>query len=199
MKYKTFFFSLSLAGAVAIALQRRLRAAIEAAKPMRFGLLFVIGSCFQMLTLAQTPSEVLSTLAVSRIVLMADGKEISESAATAKPGDILEYIVEYRNGGKTTARQLEATLPIPSGTEFLPEWAKPAGAMASLDGAKFEPIPLKRKVKQADGKLVEQLIPYVEYRYLRWPAQDLAAGKNTRYIARTKVSASVPAGTDAKK
>jgi len=157
----------------------------------RFGfrsllLFFVVISPFAR---AQSADDVSSTLVVNRVVTQADGKETKEPAKTAKPGDLLEYVAEYRNTGKTPAKKLEATLPIPSGTEYVPDSAKPAGAWASLDGNTFEPMPLKRKVKQTDGKLVEELIPYVEYRFLRWPAQDLPAGQSLKYSVRAKLPA----------
>jgi uncharacterized repeat protein (TIGR01451 family) len=157
----------------------------------RFGfrsilLFFVVLSPFAH---AQNANDVSSTLIVNRVATPAGGKETSEPAKTAKPGDMLEYVAEYRNTGKAPAKKLEATLPIPSGTEYVPDSAKPAGAWASLDGNTFEPVPLKRKVKQPDGKLIEELVPYAEYRFLRWPAQDLPAGQSLKYSARAKLPA----------
>lgn len=148
--------------------------------------------------LGQSVSDVTSTLIVSRIVVQPDGKEASEPAKTAKPADVLEYIAEYRNSGSRAATRLEATLPIPSGTEYVPDSAKPATAMASLDGVTFDVIPLKRKVKQPDGKIAEQLVPYAEYRFLRWPPRDLATGNSVTYTARAKVFADAPVNSESK-
>lgn len=142
---------------------------------------------------AQSANEVSSTLTVNHVVAQPDGKEVSEPAKTAKPGDVLEYIAEYRNSGSGTAKKLEATLPIPLGTEYIPNSANPAGALASVDGTIFEPAPLKRKVKQADGTLVEQPVPLAEYRFIRWQPQDLPAGKSLKYSARAKMSTDAPA------
>jgi uncharacterized repeat protein (TIGR01451 family) len=116
-----------------------------------------------------------NTLSVHRIVGTA-ASESSEPASTARPGDVLEYVAEFRNAGASTARGLRATLPLPVGTEFLPGSQHPANALGSVDGVSFDALPLKRLVKQADGTLREELVPAREYRYLRWPAADLAAG-----------------------
>lgn len=146
----------------------------------------------------QASADLVSTLSVTRAAVAASGKEVNEPASTAKPGDVLEYTVDYRNSGKSAVRQLQATLPVPAGTEFILNSARPSGAMASLDGVQFENIPLKKRTQQADGKVVEQLVPYAQYRFLRWPAQDLAAGKNVAYVAQAKVSQD-PAGGESKK
>jgi len=140
-----------------------------------------------VLASAQGGGDVTSKLTVTRIVKAQDGKETRAAADTAKPGDVLEYVAEYRNGGKTPARKLEATLPIPAGTEFLSATAKPAEVRASVDGTKFEAVPLKRKVRRADGSTVEEVVPTSEYRFLRWAPRDLAAGRSARYSARVRL------------
>lgn len=140
---------------------------------------------------AQGSGDVVSTLSVNRITTNAQRTEIAEPVKTAKPGDVLEYVADYKNNGKNAAKSLEATLPIPVGTEYIPDSARPSASQASVDGATFESLPLKRKVKQADGKLVEQPVPYADYRFLRWPARDLDAGKILAYSTRVKVVADV--------
>ena len=159
-------------------------------------LLFVIAH----IALAQGSGDVASTLYVKRISVNAEGKEVAEQARSAKPGDVLEYVADYTNRGKNTAKSLEATLPIPAGTEYLPDSARPAPSLASADGTTFLQLPLKRKVRQADGTLVEQPLPYAQYRFLRWPARDLGAGKNLLYSTRVKVLAdATPAAPAVKK
>lgn len=152
------------------------------ARSLPLSLLVLVGAA-----LAQSNGEVTSTLTVTRIVAGKDGKETRAAADEARPGDVLEYVAEYRNAGKAPARKLEATLPIPAGTEFLSATAKPADVRASLDGAKFEAVPLKRKVRRADGSVVEELVPTSEYRFLRWSPRDLAAGRTARYSARVRL------------
>ncbi len=137
---------------------------------------------------ASARADVTSQLSAVKVTASADGKEVFAPAPSVKPGELIEYRVDYRNKGDESARALEVTLPIPVGLEYLPSSAQPAGARASLDGKAYQAMPLKRMVKGADGKEVEQLIPVAEYRFLRWSASDLAAGKTARYTARMRVS-----------
>jgi uncharacterized repeat protein (TIGR01451 family) len=134
-------------------------------------------------------AQVTSSLLVDRINTSADGREARESASSARPGDQLAYAAAYANTGKQAVRQLEATLPIPTGTTLLAGSAKPVGARASTDGLRFAGMPLKRRVKTADGRDIEELVPLAEYRYLRWLPQDLAAGASTTVMARVKLDA----------
>ncbi len=121
-------------------------------------------------------------------VTQAEGKEVFVSADAAKPGEIIEYRAAYRNVGDQPLHRVEATLPIPIGTELLLAGVRQSGARASVDGARFETIPLKRKVKQPNGKEVEQLVPYAEYRFLRWNVGTLDPGKGAVYAARVRVN-----------
>lgn len=160
------------------------------------GLLLVIAHA----ALAQSGAQVASTLSVTRIALNAEGREVAEPANSAKPGDVLEYVADYTNQGKHTALRLQASLPIPFGTEYLPNLpnsATPAPSLASVDGITFQPIPLKRQVRQANGTLLEQPLAYAQYRFLRWPAHDLAAGKHLLYSTRVKVAADATSATSA--
>ncbi len=116
----------------------------------------------------------------------ADGRESRANADTAKPGDILEYVVTYRNTTREPVRDLQATLPIPPATELVPGSARPATVRASLDAREFAAVPLKRKVKR-DGRELEESIPLHEYRYLRWAIAELRAGESMTFTARVRV------------
>jgi uncharacterized repeat protein (TIGR01451 family) len=116
-----------------------------------------------------------------------NGAEKLAPAEQAKPGDTLQYEAVYRNESSRSVENLQATLPIPQGVEFVPGTAKPAAPQASLDGKTFAPIPLKRTVTTADGKTQEQDVPTSEYRALRWTFPQLEAGKSLSVTARTRV------------
>ena len=137
---------------------------------------------------ASARADVTSELSAVKVAMGADGNEAFAPAPSVRPGELIEYRVDYRNKGDESARALEVTLPIPVGLEYLPSSAQPAGARASLDGKSYQAMPLKRMVKGADGKEIEQLIAVAEYRFLRWSASDLGAGKTARYTARMRVS-----------
>jgi uncharacterized repeat protein (TIGR01451 family) len=128
------------------------------------------------------------TLEVKKVVIDAEGKELLKSADAVQPGDLLEYTAIYRNVSKKGIRGLEATLPIPNYTEYQPNSVSPSGARASLDKANFAAMPLKRIVKRENGVDVEQVIPYSEYRSLRWYPGELAAGEVRHFSTRVRVA-----------
>lgn len=137
---------------------------------------------------ASAKDDVAVSLTASRVTVKPGGRESLVAAEKANPGDVLEYRASYRNTAPAPVRQLAATLPIPAGTEFVPGTAEPAGAMASLDGRTFEAMPLKRKVRLADGREVVQDVPSSEYRYLRWTIAEIAGGAERSVRARVRVS-----------
>lgn len=137
---------------------------------------------------AQTPAKdpVEARLEVRKIVRAPDGRESTAAADSVKPGDVLEYVVTYRNNGAQAVRDFIATLPIPQATELVAGSERPAGASASVDSRDFGPVPLKRKVRR-DGREVEEAVPSRDYRALRWRAPELKAGQQVRYSARVRV------------
>ena len=160
----------------------------------------VILSLISGSAVAQTPQNVVVTMEVKKVAKGEDGKETMLSAEQAKPGDILQYTATYANKTKKIWRDLEATIPIPTYTEYVPGSSRPAGAKASLDGQKFQSIPLRRKVTQADGKELTQLVPYGEYRSLRWFTGKLMENQELKFSTRVKVlSNEAPAAPSAEK
>jgi uncharacterized repeat protein (TIGR01451 family) len=140
---------------------------------------------------AQKAPDPLESRLVARKVVTVEGRESLVDAASARPGDVIEYVATYRNGGKATIRGLQATLPIPPQTEYLPGSARPARAQASTDGRTFADMPLKRTVTR-NGAQVEELVPYREYRALRWNAGELGGENSLAFTARVRVSEGQP-------
>jgi hypothetical protein len=135
-------------------------------------------------------------------VTIAEGKEVLGSAAQAKPGDVIEEVATYTNLSKKNTRRVEATLPVPQYTEPVLGSVLPANAKASTDGTTFAAIPLKKKVRQANGVTVEQPVPLAEYRFLRWSAIELAPEKKFVASARFRLlenAAPTTTATTAKK
>lgn len=130
-------------------------------------------------------------------VTVTDGKETFAAADKARPGDVLEYRAVYTNDGRTAVNHLDATLPVPTGLEYLPKSAAPAVVLASTDGKSFAPVPLLRKERTADGREVVREVPLSEYRALRWTVGTLAAKESRTVRARMRVTplASVAAVT----
>lgn len=121
-------------------------------------------------------------------VVVENGREVMQSAAIAKPDDVLEEVATYTNTSNLVLKSVEATLPIPPNTELVMASVKPANAKASIDGKSFSKIPLTRKVRQPNGVEVEQPVPLGEYRYLRWYPGELQPGKPMSFSARFRVA-----------
>ena len=135
-----------------------------------------------------------SELKVWSVVKQADGAETLQPAQTVKPGDVLQYSTVYTNPGQRAVNRLVTNLPIPVGTEWVATGTVPSTVLASLDGKVFAPVPLMRKTRRADGQLVDVPVPLAEYRSLRWPEQQLAAGASFTNTVRVRViSAPTPA------
>ena len=141
-----------------------------------------------------------SELKVWSVVKQADGAETLQPAQTVKPGDMLQYVAVYMNSGHRPVTRLLASLPIPAGTELVGASAVPREVQASIDGKVYAAVPLLRKARRADGQLVDVPVPLAEYRHLRWPEQQVAAGASFTTSARVRVvsaSAATPTATSA--
>ena len=132
-----------------------------------------------------------SELQVWNVVKKADGAEALLPAQSVKPGDVLQYTAVYRNADSRAVSHLVASLPIPAGTELVDASAVPREVQASLDGRVYAATPLMRKLRRADGQMVDVPVPLTEYRYLRWPEQQIAAGASFSTSARVRVVSSL--------
>lgn len=154
--------------------------------PRRLALaLFVVGVLSHGVAVAE--GDVSVALSAYRVT-MSQGKEAFVPAEQARPGEVIEYRAVYKNTGKQPVKDLMATLPVPQGLEYLPKTAQPVRILASLDGKNYAPVPLMRKTKGADGRLVDKEVPVSEYRWLRWPVGTLAASGETQVRARMRVT-----------
>src|ERR1044071_1223016 len=131
---------------------------------------FLIGQSF-----AQNASDVHVTLKAQKVLRAKDGKETLQTAERAFPGEVIQYDAIYQNYSKQGVHNLQPTLPIPSGLEYIPQSTAPAPAKASLDGRNFAAIPLTRPVTMPDGAVKQEPVPYSEYRALRWEIGDLGS------------------------
>lgn len=149
---------------------------------LMWGLLLWATSVF-----AVEPGQVQVDLHAFQVLPAQGGKLVP--ATEARPGDVIEYRVTYRNPGKQAARQVNATLPVPpGGMAYLEGSATPTLIQASTDGVHFAAPPLKRDVLTRDGRRVTETIPPTEYRFLRWNLGDLAAGQAITVTARMRLA-----------
>ena len=160
-----------------------------AARPSTLWLLALAGCAVLCSGPAQADQPSLSsTLQVHRVVLQADGSEALQAATAVQPGDVLQYATVFSNPGARPVQRLQASLPIPQGTELVAASTQPRVVLASLDGKVFQPMPLMRKTRRADGQWVDVAVPLAEIRALRWPEQQLAAGASLSTSARVRIS-----------
>ena len=136
---------------------------------------------------AQKAGDVAVTLKAQKVLRSTEGKEVLQVADRAMPGEIIQYDALYKNQSRSSVRQLEPTLPIPAGLEYIADSAKPAPTRASLDGKTFAPIPLMRPVTLPSGETKQEAVPLSEYRALRWELGDLDAGKTALVSARARL------------
>lgn len=139
---------------------------------------------------ARTGASVVVELTQAKVTLDEKGVEHLTDAATVKPGDVIEYRAAYTNQSTKEVTGLVANLPIPEGMEYLPNSAKPSARLPTVatKDSQYGVEPLKRK----NASQREELIPYGEYRAIRWQLGLLPAGGVTQVSARAKVETVVP-------
>jgi uncharacterized repeat protein (TIGR01451 family) len=150
----------------------------------------VAGAFLAVGPLAWAQANVQSELVAEKVARSATGDLARSPATSAKPGELVVYTARYRNVGKDAARALVLTVPVPPGMDYQGAQAaeKPVPTLASLDGKTYAPIPLTRKVRDAQGREMVQQVPLAEYRFLRWNVPQLAAGASVSVQLTAKVS-----------
>ena len=138
-----------------------------------------------LLSVAHADEALTSKLEARKVIVAKNGSEVLMPTKRVQQNDVVEYRSVYRNEGKQVLHDIAATLPIPAGFEFIEAHA--AGALASVDGQTFAPMPLTRVVKTENGEQVK-LVPLSEYRFLRWHLGDLAPGARASVSARVRLS-----------
>ena len=118
-----------------------------------------------------------------------DGKETLVATDKAAPGQIMEYSALCKNESANTVTNLQPIIPIPVGTEYVLESAKPVALSASTDGSVFKPLPLQRDVKQADGSIKQEPAPAADYRAVKWSISELRPDAVSIVSLRVRVAA----------
>jgi uncharacterized repeat protein (TIGR01451 family) len=150
-------------------------------------------ACLALAGVAWAQSAPVSSQLQVEKVETVDGKSVLHPVQASKPGDVLEYRVTYTNHSAAAVQGLVASLPIPAGTTLLDGSQLPPDALASTDGTTFAPLPLLRRVRQADGRERLAAVPLEDYRALRWNLGILAAGASREVSARVRVNTAAPA------
>ena len=111
-----------------------------------------------------------------RVITTEDGEEDFLPAQKAKPKDIIEYRLTYKNNGTDPVRNIFITDPIPSGTEYVEESAsepKSGRVEFSIDSGKsYHDWPIEITEETKDGrKVVKQATPEM-VTHIRWTLTD---------------------------
>lgn len=121
-----------------------------------------------------------------------DGKTQLKPATDGKPGQVIEYNGTYQNNGSGPVSKLLVTLPVPVGTTYVAGSAEPAlGAQASVDGVRFAPVPLMRRIRAVDGTERREPVPLADYRAIRWEISTLAPNASAEVKMRVSIDAFV--------
>ena len=126
-------------------------------------------------------AEALSVNLQAKQIVTENGKQVLKTVNRANSGDVIQYQAIYRNNIQKPMTDLALTLPVPANMVYVSS-SSPAPTQASLDGKKFENLPIMRKV---NGKMVE--VPVSQYRALRWIVKTLPAQQSTTVSLNAKV------------
>jgi len=121
----------------------------------------------------EAPRIALSTGVEKEVVVEKDGRQVTERIPLdkASPGEILVYTITYNNEGKTVAKDILVTDPIPTGTIYVLDSAegKDAQITFSIDGGRtYSKPPVKYKTKRQDGREEETEAPAALYTHVKW-------------------------------
>ena len=121
-----------------------------------------------------------------------EGRESLHAASVAEPGNVLEYHLTYTSRATKPLAMQYISVPVSPNTVYLKGSASVSATsefQVSLDGGKtWSSGPVKRQIKDKDGKLQEVVVPESEYTNLRWHEKsDIAPGAVKQYHYRVKV------------
>lgn len=126
-------------------------------------------------------AEALSVNLQAKQIVTENGKQVLKTVNRAKSGDVIQYQAIYRNNIQKPMTNVALTIPVPASMVYVSS-SSPAPVQASLDGKKFENLPILRKV---NGKMVE--VPASQYRAVRWIVKTLPAQQSATVSINTKV------------
>jgi uncharacterized repeat protein (TIGR01451 family) len=113
-------------------------------------------------------------------------------ATSASPGEVLEYVLSYRNDGDEAATNAVIEDPIPKGTTFLANTATGENAEItfSSDGGKTFAVPVKLtyEIKLASGAVERRVATPAEYTNVRWTVKQIAPGARGQVSFRVRVN-----------
>ena len=111
-----------------------------------------------------------------QVIVTKDGKEDFQPAEKAKPKDIIEYRLTYKNSGTDPVQNIFITDPIPSGTEYIEASASQPDkgtVKFSIDGGKsYKSWPIEIIEKTKSGRENVTLATPEMVTHIRWTLTD---------------------------
>ena len=111
-----------------------------------------------------------------------------------RPGNVVEYHARYTNTGPDAVR-VQALLPVPAHTEYLANSARSSGNFtvhAAAGNGAFAAEPLQQSIVNGQHQTIHTLVPYVQYRAIRWQLGLLPPGKSEWVALRVRVAQETP-------
>ncbi len=113
-------------------------------------------------------------------------------ATSVAPGDVVEYVLAYRNEGDAPATDANIDDAIPKGTTYVANSAAGEGAEVgfSSDGGKtFAPaVKLTYEYRLPNGAVERRVATPAEYTHVRWTLKTVPAGATGKVSFRVKVN-----------
>ncbi|MGL4653457.1 hypothetical protein [Cetobacterium sp.] len=127
-------------------------------------------------------AEVKTELTSYKVLVDKEGVKSKVEATEAAPGDIIGYNFFISNGTEEALEKISPTIPIPSGTTFIPEEGEPKNYLVSINERDFSPYPIMQ-----DGVPVDDS----QYRLVSWNIEKLAPGESLNLEVQVKVNGGV--------
>jgi uncharacterized repeat protein (TIGR01451 family) len=116
------------------------------------------------------------------VVVDEDGKQVEKRvpATDVVPGDVIVYILTYKNKGDEAARNVVLNDPVPEGTIYIADSAFGSSAEVtfSIDGKHFKKPSLLTYTVQVNGKEEERKASPEKYTHIRWVVKEIPQGKS---------------------
>lgn len=121
---------------------------------------------------AQPPSPIVTSLSALIVGVNAAGQETLTPSVEAAPGDVIEYRLVATNVSTNSLQGVVVSSPIPASLRYVADSASaPTGQNieVSIDsGETWEREPVRRLRQNAEGQMVQVIVPASEYTNLRW-------------------------------
>jgi uncharacterized repeat protein (TIGR01451 family) len=142
----------------------------------RIFLTFALGLTCVSLAHATSRDSLTGTVEAFRVVTLEDGNEAFVPADKARPTDVIEYRLTYKNNGTEFVQSIFITDPIPSGTKYIEESASQPGngsvEFSIDDGRTYQNWPIEIIEKTPDGREVIKRATPDMVTHIRWTLSD---------------------------